>query len=563
MDEKLNNLLIIEINKGIESLKKDEEQLQKEFDEYGYKNNGIINKQIQGDLKKVQEEIKIKEQELSEVEETNKLLEKYKIENKELKEKYNKLAKEQKDCIDAIKALEGRYDNINGKLVPTKEQQEYERDLEKINLSMSEIKSTVLNSKREILVKEAKLTELYDKYDIARKIKEQEEKEEKKEDKDSNLKEDNDKKEESKVKTNEETIVKSNNEEQSAQTDKNEDNINSVFTVGQQQKDDEKHVMEPKVKETVRVGKGTKHDIYELEKLGNTDKFDKINEIYCRIVNGKVQYSFEGEGKEDKIKYFIETVKPRRISKKEKAYLKEHFNNKDLKNIDIEIVRILNSRDKEYGTELLKQYFYNIENKKIYPENCDLNIEYNLNNLKTAKINNKAKKLLKRTAKLGEKSGLATYIKPVGKITEILSKFKQKLITSGNLEDTKELPSREKLIKETYKNLYNEEGFEFEEFCKTMNLSQEEKESLQVYNESYKNKKNFYRSTVLTQREKNIYSEYNKEKNNKNFDFEKFSEKMNLSEKEKIGLKGYEDINKTNENLKISGNNNKTEEIEK
>ena len=326
MDEKSNNLLIIEINKGIESLKKDEEQLQKEFDEYGYKNNGIINKQIQGDLKKVQEEIKIKEQELSEVEETNKLLEKYKIENKELKEKYNKLNKEQKDCIDAIKALEGRYDNINGKLVPTKEQQEYERDLEKINLSMSEIKSTVLNSKREILVKEAKLTELYNKYDIARKIKEQEEQEEKKEDKDSNLKEDNDKKEEPKVKTNEETRVKSNNEEQSAQTNKKANNINPVFTVGQQQKDDEKHVMEPKVKETVRVGNGTKYDIYELKKLGNTDKFDKINAIYCRIVNGKVQYSFEGEGKEDKIKYFIETVKPRRISKKEKAYLKEHFN---------------------------------------------------------------------------------------------------------------------------------------------------------------------------------------------------------------------------------------------
>ena len=39
MEEKLNEFLIKEIEKGIESLKKDEEQLQNEFDEYGYKNN--------------------------------------------------------------------------------------------------------------------------------------------------------------------------------------------------------------------------------------------------------------------------------------------------------------------------------------------------------------------------------------------------------------------------------------------------------------------------------------------------------------------------------------------
>ena len=42
MEEKLNEFLIKEIEKGIESLKKDEEQLQNEFDEYGYKNNDNI-----------------------------------------------------------------------------------------------------------------------------------------------------------------------------------------------------------------------------------------------------------------------------------------------------------------------------------------------------------------------------------------------------------------------------------------------------------------------------------------------------------------------------------------
>ena len=169
MEEKLNEFLIKEIEKGIESLKKDEEQLQNEFDEYGYKNNGIINKQIQGDLKKVQEELESKEQEVAEVKEINKLIELY--ESKELKTKYNKLVKEQKDCIDAIKALDGKYDNINGKLVPTREQQEYERDLEKIQSSMSEIKSTALRLKREILEKSVKVNALYDKYDIKRKFK--------------------------------------------------------------------------------------------------------------------------------------------------------------------------------------------------------------------------------------------------------------------------------------------------------------------------------------------------------------------------------------------------------
>ena len=317
------------------------------------------------------------------------------------------------------------------------------------------------------------------------------------------------------------------------------------------------------MQETIRVGRGSKYDIYNLKELDNVDKFDRLDEIYCRIVNGKVQYSIEGEGKEDKLKYFVETVKPRKMSRKEKAFLKNKFSSKDLKNIDIEIVRILNRRDKEYGTELLKQYFYNIENKKAYPENCDIKIEYNLTNLRTAKLNNKAKKLLKRTAKLSEKNGIATYIRPIGRITSLLGRFKQNLLTDGKLEKTQELPSREKMIMETYKSLYNEEGFNFEDFCKDMNLSQEEIESLQGYEKAHGVKRNFYKSTVLTAREMDIYSTYNNKRKDKNFDFEKFSQEMNLSDKEKRELRGYEDLNKTKENFEISGNNERTEEAEK
>lgn len=575
MEEKLNEFLIKEIEKGIESLKKDEEQLQNEFDEYGYKNNGIINKQIQGDLKKVQEELESKEQEVAEVKEINKLIELY--ESKELKTKYNKLVKEQKDCIDAIKALEGKYNNINGKLVPTREQQEYERDLEKIQSSMSEIKSTALRLKREILEKSVKVNALYDKYDIKRKFKEYEEsKQEKEAESKTIIPEEKTTKSERTdkdlaEKQNENDPGKENNEKDKAADSKEgpknepkvEQKIEPKVTEKPQQKVNGDEGIKPKVQETVRVGEGTKYDIYSLEKLDNSEKFDKVDEIYCRIINGRVQYSIEGEGKEDKLKYFVETVKPRKMSRKEKAFLKNKFNSKDLKNIDIEIVRILNRRDKEYGTELLKQYFYNIENRKAYPENCDIKIEYNLTNLRTAKLNNKAKKLLKRTAKLSEKNGIATYIRPMGRITALLGKFKQNLLTDGKLEKTQELPSRDKMIKETYKSLYNEEGFNFEDFCKDMNLSQEEIESLQGYEKAHKTKRNFYKSTVLTAREMDIYSTYNNKRKDKNFDFEKFSQEMNLSDKEKRELRGYEDLNKTKENFEISGNNERAEEAEK
>lgn len=575
MEEKLNEFLIKEIEKGIESLKKDEEQLQNEFDEYGYKNNGIINKQIQGDLKKVQEELESKEQEVAEVKEINKLIELY--ESKELKTKYNKLVKEQKDCIDAIKALEGKYDNINGKLVPTREQQEYERDLEKIQSSMSEIKSTALRLKREILEKSVKVNALYDKYDIKRKFKEYEEsKQEKEAESKTIIPEEKTTKSERTdkdlaEKQNENDPGKENNEKDkvadSEEGPKNEPKVEQKIepkvTEKPQQKVNGDEGIKPKVQETVRVGEGTKYDIYSLEKLDNSEKFDKVDEIYCRIINGRVQYSIEGEGKEDKLKYFVETVKPRKMSRKEKAFLKNKFSNKYLKNIDIEIVRILNRRDKEYGTELLKQYFYNIENRKAYPENCDIKIEYNLTNLRTAKLNNKAKKLLKRTAKLSEKNGIATYIRPMGRITALLGKFKQNLLTDGKLEKTQELPSREKMVMETYKSLYNEEGFNFEDFCKDMNLSREEIESLQGYEKAHGIKRNFYKSTVLTAREMDIYSTYNNKRKDKNFDFEKFSQEMNLSDKEKRELRGYEDLNKTKENFEISGNNEKIEEAEK
>lgn len=575
MEEKLNEFLIKEIEKGIESLKKDEEQLQNEFDEYGYKNNGIINKQIQGDLKKVQEELESKKQEVAEVKEINKLIELY--ESKELKTKYNKLVKEQKDCIDAIKALEGKYDNINGKLVPTREQQEYERDLEKIQSSMSEIKSTALRLKREILEKSVKVNALYDKYDIKRKFKEYEEsKQEKEAESKTIIPEEKTTKSERTdkdlaEKQNENDPGKENNEKDKVADSKEgpknepkvEQKIEPKVTEKPQQKVNGDEGIKPKVQETVRVGEGTKYDIYSLEKLDNSEKFDKVDEIYCRIINGRVQYSIEGEGKEDKLKYFVETVKPRKMSRKEKAFLKNKFSNKYLKNIDIEIVRILNRRDKEYGTELLKQYFYNIENRNAYPENCDIKIEYNLTNLRTAKLNNKAKKLLKRTAKLSEKNGIATYIRPMGRITALLGKFKQNLLTDGKLEKTQELPSRDKMIKETYKSLYNEEGFNFEDFCKDMNLSQEEIESLQGYEKAHKTKRNFYKSTVLTAREMDIYSTYNNKRKDKNFNFEKFSQEMNLSDKEKRELRGYEDLNKTKENFEISGNNERAEEAEK
>ena len=442
---------------------------------------------------------------------------------------------------------------------------------------MSEIKSTALRLKREILEKSVKVNALYDKYDIKRKFKEYEEsKQEKEAESKTIIPEEKTTKSERTdkdlaEKQNENDPGKENNEKDKAADSKEgpknepkvEQKIEPKVTEKPQQKVNGDEGIKPKVQETVRVGEGTKYDIYSLEKLDNSEKFDKVDEIYCRIINGRVQYSIEGEGKEDKLKYFVETVKPRKMSRKEKAFLKNKFISKDLKNIDIEIVRILNRRDKEYGTELLKQYFHNIENRKAYPENCDIKIEYNLTNLRTAKLNNKAKKLLKRTAKLSEKNGIATYIRPMGRITALLGKFKQNLLTDGKLEKTQELPSRDKMIKETYKSLYNEEGFNFEDFCKDMNLSQEEIESLQGYEKAHKTKRNFYKSTVLTAREMDIYSTYNNKRKDKNFDFEKFSQEMNLSDKEKRELRGYEDLNKTKENFEISGNNERAEEAEK
>lgn len=169
MDDKLIGFLIQEINKGISSLKKDQQQLKGELEKLENRPQAIERQEFLRDLDKVELELKEKEDEIKTVNMATEA--KAKIENdlKRPEEEYKKLLKQREQCKSSIHELEGKREIVDGKLVITREQQEYERDLEKIELSIAKFEKLIEQNRTEQKKQAQTIEVLLTKYNIREK----------------------------------------------------------------------------------------------------------------------------------------------------------------------------------------------------------------------------------------------------------------------------------------------------------------------------------------------------------------------------------------------------------
>lgn len=170
MDERLNQLLKQEIKRIIESLKVEKAQLENELKKYENKEGSIEKTSLQKDLEKVNWEIEVKTQEFIQIGTAESYKGRLPEQSKLTAEKYQKLLKEKAQYEEELKKTQGHYVTRDGKLVPTKEQEELQREISKIDEFLAKYKSGKEQNKQNLGGLEEKVQKLYEKYKIKEKL---------------------------------------------------------------------------------------------------------------------------------------------------------------------------------------------------------------------------------------------------------------------------------------------------------------------------------------------------------------------------------------------------------
>ena len=171
MDEKLNDLLIQEINKSIERLNGNKEQLIEELKKYEGRYGALEKAELEQDLSKIDSKLEQKRLDKAKIETRREIVAQIKEEQARADKEYQKLLKEREDCKAEINGLEGKKEFVNVVLVPTREQQEYEQDLEKINESIAKFEKLKVQHTKDLNEHSAVIEELLKKYNIREKYK--------------------------------------------------------------------------------------------------------------------------------------------------------------------------------------------------------------------------------------------------------------------------------------------------------------------------------------------------------------------------------------------------------
>ena len=242
------------------------------------------------------------------------------------------------------------------------------------------------------------------------------------------------------------------------------------------------------------------------------NKIQIIRNIACVITaDGKVAYLISGEDSKGRLYHINREVKPQKLTRKEKREISKTIDAYFIKDIDPQLYRILR-HDKDINNNIVYNYLHQARrasdeyDKDIMRSlsDDDMQILYDLEKLNNAKATRAQKRLLKKIAKNASKIGLAEYTKPKSRIKEFFDKIGQKLLTSGEKSETEY--NRDDEIFSTYKDLSNEPEFDFEQFCKDMNLTEEERKMFENYETVKRGQRNF---------QKGIKTEPNKTNNSK------------------------------------------------
>lgn len=556
MDEKLNDLLIQEINKSIERLNGNKELLIEELKKYEGRYGALEKAELEQDLSKIDSELEQKRLDKAKIETRREIVAQIKEEQARADKEYQKLLKEREDCKAEINGLEGKKEFVNGVLVPTREQQEYEQDLEKINESIAKFEKLKVQHTKDLNEHSAVIEELLKKYNIREKYKNEIQSEQGKpaseaknteeakstvapaeENKDTAPAIDDSQEETIGIEglaekegphkeTDASDVLAS--IDKSLEDVKNQDTQSRIVVPKQaDSKQAQSQQAEPKQAEPKQAESTTPSGKSQTEngaKEVQPDEFfkkvpldsknleglylpKKIQNITCSVKNGKLVYTISGINEDEKDFSVDVDANPKRLSREEKSFLSKKINRYSRGNIDAQIFRILKDDRLFRNTNLVYDYMEQIERLSSVDGNekdDDMLITYDLQDLNSAKLGFLQKGQIKSIARRNFVDGIAEYIKPKSRFKMFIEKMKQKALPAGNkekqVEDVKddiitkeaEEMPREDRIYSTYKDLSKEEGFDFDKFCEDMELTPEERSELEVYEKVNEGSKAFH-----------------------------------------------------------------------
>lgn len=570
MDEKLNDYLIQEINKSIQSLNQNKDQLIEELKKYEGRYGALEKAELEQDLSKIDSELEVRRLDKAKIETRREIVAQIKEEQEKAEKEYQKLLKEREDCEAEINGLAGKKEFVDGVLVPTKEQQEFEQDLEKINASIAKFEKLRAQHTKDLNEHNTVIDSLLKKYNIREKYKS--ELEEKQDTPTQEAKRTEENKEatpvidstqkDNKTKQAETIIVEGPTENeglhketdasdvlrsidksledlknpnaQKAQTDK------VVVPKNVEPKQQESSIAKPTTKESKPKQEIIKPEeqknnpgvvVQPNEVFKNIEVIElprKIQDITCSVIEGKLVYTISGIDEAGKQFSVDRETTPKRLTREEKRNISKKIDKFSLGNIDAQIYRILKDDKFFKNTSLVYDYMDQIDRLSSFENeerDDDMAIKYDLQNLNTTKLSFLQKGQIKSTARRNFMEGIAEYIKPKSRFKIFMEKMKQKSLPAGNQEKQaeeekddiitkqgEEMP-REDRIYSTYKDLSREEGFDFEKFCEDMELTPEERKELEVYEKVNADSKAFHKGikNPVTYKEDSLQSNNEKE----------------------------------------------------
>lgn len=555
MDEKLNDLLIQEINKSIERLNGNKEQLIEELKKYEGRYGALEKAELEQDLSKIDSELEQKRLDKAKIETRREIVAQIKEEQARADKEYQKLLKEREDCKAEINGLEGKKEFVNGVLVPTREQQEYEQDLEKINESIAKFEKLKVQHTKDLNEHSAVIEELLKKYNIREKYKNEIQSEQGKpaseaknteeakstvapaeENKDTAPAIDDSQEETIGIEgpaekegphkeTDASDVLAS--IDKSLEDVKNQDTQSRIVVPKQaDSKQAQSQQAEPKQAEPKQAESTTPSGKSQTEngaKEVQPDEFfkkvpldsknleglylpKKIQNITCSVKNGKLVYTISGINEDEKDFSVDVDANPKRLSREEKSFLSKKIDKYSIGNIDAQIYRILKNDSFFKNTSLIYDYMDQIDRLSSFEEGAkedDMMIKYDLQNLHSTKLSFLQKGQIKSIARRNFIEGIAEYIKPKSRFKEFIDRFKQKALPEGKEKETKreekgakheksKLMTNEERIYLLYKYESKDKDFDLNQFCETFGVTPEQRKELEVYEKVNADSKTFH-----------------------------------------------------------------------
>lgn len=460
MDERLNELLIQEINKSVESLNHDKTQLTDELQKYEGREEAPEKAEFESDLRNVNSELEEKKSDLEKVENINKSKAAIEKVEKDFEKDYQNLLKEKEECEAEIQKLEGKKVFENGVLAPTREQQEYEKDLAKISMSLKKFDDLKEQHKKDLEGYSKTIEGLLTKYNIREKYKSELENEPldiekippiEKEPVAGKTKVEEPKKEEKET-LDIEKIPPIEKEPVESKDEKSEPiDIEKIPPIEKEPVNSTPIQTEPAKSEPVNQEPAKKEEFVNIYSNSQPIKVPvkdmnlpkNIENITCSIIKGKLVYTIVGVNEKGEQFAIDKEVKPIKMSGKDKRDISRNVDRFSVKNVDVQLYRILKYDKAFRDSNLANEYMEQIDRltKGGEKDKTDMNIVYNLQNIREAKLSRSQKRQIKAIARRSDNFNLAEYIKPKSRLREILGKVKQNLLTAG---EEKEIETMEK-----------------------------------------------------------------------------------------------------------------------